>query len=707
MSDAAMPNAQKAEPVTVTITDGIAVIQVDNPPVNALSQAVRQGLSAAIDSVAGNEDVSAAVIVGAGRTFIAGADISEFGKPPLEPFLPDVVAKIEACTKPVAAVLHGTALGGGLEVALGAHYRVALKGGKVGLPEVLLGIMPGAGGTQRLPRLTGIEPALEMITSGRHVPVAEALSLGIVDAISDATDPTEAGLAFTKQLLADGKGPRPIAGLDAPKKDTEVLASWREKLTKSAKGQIAPLTAVDAVEAAATLSFAEGLAEERRLFKTLLDSPQREGLVHAFFAERKVAKLPEIAGVTPRPLSAIGVIGGGTMGAGIAFAALLSGMDVTLIERDDESADRAAATIAKLFDGAVKRGKVSADAKEAAQAERFRAVTDYAALSDADLVVEAVFESLEVKQDVFTKLDAVCKPGAVLATNTSYLDINDIAAMTKRPEDVIGLHFFSPAHIMKLLEVVVADKTSKEVTATGFALAKKLRKIAVRAGVCDGFIGNRVMSRYRAAAENMVLDGASPYDVDKAVVAFGFPMGPFAMGDLAGLDIAWAARKRRAPTRDPRERVPSFADRLCEAGWLGQKKGRGYYRYEEGSRKGSPDPEVEAIIAEERDAQGVTPRTFTQEDITRRYVAATVNEAAKIVEEGIALRPLDVDITMLSGYGYPRWRGGPMKHADRIGLATILADIREFAKDDDFFWQPSQLLVDLVAKGETFESLNG
>lgn len=693
--------------VSVTIEEGIAVILVDNPPVNALSQAVRQGLVDAIEAVDSDDAVSAGVIIGAGRTFIAGADISEFGKPPLEPFLPDVVNRIEASTKPIVAVLHGTALGGGLEVAMGAHYRVAMPGAKVGLPEVLLGIMPGAGGTQRLPRLTGIEPALEMITSGRHVPVAEALNLGIVDALSDESSPRSAGIAFARKILSEGKSARPIAGMTAPTKDATVLSTWREKLTKSAKGQIAPLTAVDAVEAAADLPFAEGLAEERRLFKTLLESPQREGLVHAFFAERKVAKLPEIAGVAPRPLDSIGVIGGGTMGAGIAFAALLSGLDVTLIERDEEASTRAAGTLSKLYDGAVKRGKVSAEVKDLALAERFRAVTDYAALREVDLVVEAVFESLEVKQDVFTKLDAVCKPGAVLATNTSYLDINDIAAMTKRPEDVIGLHFFSPAHIMKLLEVVVADKTSTEVTATGFALAKKLKKIAVRAGVCDGFIGNRVMSRYRAAAENMVLDGASPYEVDKAVVAFGFPMGPFAMGDLAGLDIAWAARKRRAPTRDPRERVPTFADRLCEAGWLGQKKGRGYYRYEEGSRKGTPDPDVQAIIAEERQAQGVTPREFTQEDITRRYLAATINEAAKIVEEGIALRPLDVDITILSGYGFPRWRGGPMKHADCIGLDNILADIREFAQDDDFFWQPAKLLVDLVEKGETFESLNG
>lgn len=692
--------------VRVSVTDRIAVIRVANPPVNALSQGVRQGLSDAIETVDTSADIDAAIIVGDGRTFIAGADISEFGKPPQPPALPDVINRIEASMKPIVAVLHGTALGGGLEVALGAHYRVGLKGARVGLPEVTLGILPGAGGTQRMPRLVGVDAALDMITSGRHVPIAEAEKLGIVDAVSDEADPEAAGLAFAAKILADNRGVRRIRDMDPPAKDDAVLADWRAKVTKAARGQIAPPTCVDAVAAALSLPFEEGLAEERRLFKTLLDSPQREGLIHAFFSERKVAKLPELKGVEPRPVAKIGVIGGGTMGAGIAFCALLNGLDVTLIERDQDAAAKAAGTISGLADGSVKRGKLTQEKRDALVGKSFRAVTDYAALSDADLVVEAVFESMEVKQDVFTKLDAVCKPGAVLATNTSYLDIDEIAAMTSRPQDVIGLHFFSPAHIMKLLEVVVADKTAPEVVATGFALAKTLKKIAVRAGVCDGFIGNRMLAVYRTAADHMILDGASPYQIDKALVNFGFAMGPFAVSDLAGLDIGWATRKRRAATRDPRERVPTYADRICENGWFGQKTGRGYYKYEDGARKGSPDPEVEKIIAEERAKLGIEPRAFDDEEIVRRYMAAMINEAAKIVDEGIAKRPLDVDITLLSGYGFPRWRGGPMKYADMIGLNTVLSDIRTFAKEDDFFWRPARLLEELVAKGSNFDSLN-
>jgi 3-hydroxyacyl-CoA dehydrogenase len=692
--------------VRVSVTDRIAVIRVANPPVNALSQGVRQGLSDAIETVDTSADIDAAIIVGDGRTFIAGADISEFGKPPQPPALPDVINRIEASMKPIVAVLHGTALGGGLEVALGAHYRVGLKGARVGLPEVTLGILPGAGGTQRMPRLVGVDAALDMITSGRHVPIAEAEKLGIVDTVSDEADPKAAGLAFAAKILADNRGVRRIRDMEPPAKDDAVLADWRAKVTKAARGQIAPPTCVDAVAAALSLPFEDGLAEERRLFKTLLDSPQREGLIHAFFSERKVAKLPELKGVEPRPVAKIGVIGGGTMGAGIAFCALLNGLDVTLIERDQDAAAKAAGTISDLADGSVKRGKLTQEKRDALVGSSFRAVTDYAALSDVDLVVEAVFESMEVKQDVFTKLDAVCKPGAVLATNTSYLDIDEIAAMTSRPQDVIGLHFFSPAHIMKLLEVVVADKTAPEVVATGFALAKTLKKIAVRAGVCDGFIGNRMLAVYRAAADHMILDGASPYQIDKALVNFGFAMGPFAVSDLAGLDIGWATRKRRAATRDPRERVPTYADRICENGWFGQKTGRGYYKYEDGARKGSPDPEVEQIIAEERAKLGIEPRAFDDEEIVRRYMAAMINEAAKIVDEGIAKRPLDVDITLLSGYGFPRWRGGPMKYADMVGLDTVLSDIRTFAKEDDFFWRPARLLEDLVAKGSNFDSLN-
>jgi 3-hydroxyacyl-CoA dehydrogenase len=694
------------DPVRYSVENGIARIAVDNPPVNALSQAVRAGLDDAVGRFARDESARIAVLYGVGRTFIAGADIKEFGKPMAEPFLPDVINRIEACDKPVIAALHGTALGGGLEVALGCHARVALETTRVGLPEVTLGILPGAGGTQRLPRLTGAKAALDLITSGRHVGAEEAETLGIVDAVSRDDDALNAGLAFARAYLDKAPALRRTGEIDAGTKDEALLAEVRKATQKRARGQLSPMVAIDAVESAYDLPFAEGLARERALFTELMASDQRAGLIHAFFAERAVAKIPEAGQATARPLHAIGIIGGGTMGSGIAVAALGSGLDVTLVERDDAGAERAHAMVARLLDDGVRRGKMAASKRDGILAGAFRVATDYSALTDADLVIEAVFEDMEVKKEVFRKLDAVCKDRAILATNTSYLDVNEIAAATQRPQDVIGFHFFSPAHVMRLLEVVVADKTAADVVVTGFALAKRMKKVAVRAGVCDGFIGNRLLNTYRKAADYMVEDGASPYRIDAALVDFGFPMGPFAVGDLAGLDIAWAGRKRRAATRDPRERVVGFADRLCEREWFGQKTGRGFYRYEEGARRGTPDPEVEAIIAAERDAKGIVPRDFSDAEIIRRYMAAMINEAAKTVEEGIALRPLDVDVTMLFGYGFPRWRGGPMHSADAQGLDRILADIREFAREDAFFWEPSPLLVRLVEEEKTFASLN-
>jgi len=694
------------EPVRYSVDQDIALIAVDNPPVNALSQAVRAGLKAAMERFAADPQARIAVLYGLGRTFIAGADIKEFGKPMAEPFLPDVIAAIEASDKPVIAALHGTALGGGLEVALGCHARVALATAKVGLPEVTLGILPGAGGTQRLPRLTGAEAALDLITSGRHVGAREAETLGIVDAVVEGDDVLEAGRVFARGYLEGGAGLRHTGEIDPGAKPEEVFASVRAATKKRARGQLSPMVAIDAVEAAYDLPFADGMARERALFTELMNSDQRAGLIHAFFAERAVSKIPEAGTATARRVETIGVIGGGTMGSGIAVAALNSGLSVTLIERDAESVERARGIVSKLLDDGVRRGKLTETRRDALLSEAFSTSTDYAALSDADLVIEAVFEDMDVKKQVFAKLDAVAKPGAILATNTSYLDVNEIAAATKRPQDVIGFHFFSPAHVMRLLEVVVADKTAADTVVTGFALAKRMKKVAVRAGVCDGFIGNRLLNTYRKAADYMVEDGASPYEIDKALVDFGFAMGPFAVGDLAGLDIAWAGRKRRAATRDPRERVVGFADRLCERGWFGQKTGRGFYLYEEGARRGTPDPEVIAIIEAERAEKGIAPRAFTHEEIIRRYMAAMVNEAARTVEEGIALRPLDVDVTMLMGYGFPRWRGGPMHYADAQGLDTILADLRRFAEEDAFFWEPAPLLVRLAEAGETFASLN-
>ena len=683
--------------------DDIVVLRIQNPPVNALSQAVRQGLSDGMDRAEAEDGVRAVMIVGEGRAFIAGADITEFGKPPMEPFLPNLCNRIEASPLLVVASMHGVSLGGGLEVALSAHYRIAQPSARVGLPEVHLGLIPGAGGTQRLPRLIGVEPALDAITTGRHIKAPQALEMGIVDRVEEG-DPQEVGLAYVRELLDSGAERRPICEMPAP-----APIDWDaayEATLKKGRGQISPAEAVRAVQAGVEKPFEEGMKAERRIFSELMNTDQRQGMIHAFFSERAVSNLPELKGVEPRELKAIGVIGGGTMGAGIATAALLSGFSVVLIEMKDEAAKAAHERISGNLQGALKRGKIDQGKFDHLTGDALTVSTEYASLSDVDLVVEAVFEDMDVKKQVFGRLDAVCKPGCVLASNTSYLDVNEIAASTKRPEDVIGLHFFSPAHVMKLLEVVVADKTAKDVVATGFALGKALGKISVRAGVCDGFIGNRILATYRTAADHMVLDGASPYKIDAALEKFGFAMGPFAVADLAGLDIGWATRKRKAATRHPEERVPTYIDRLCEQGHFGQKTGQGYYIYEKGKRGGTPNPEITRLIEEEQKERGITPREFTEAEIVRRYMCAMVNEAAKVLEEGIAKRPLDIDMTPLFGYGFPRYWGGPMKWADIQGLPNVLAAIEGFAEKDPWFWKPAPLLVDLVKTNRTFDDLN-
>ncbi|CAB4048845.1 3-hydroxyacyl-CoA dehydrogenase NAD-binding domain-containing protein [Paraburkholderia phenoliruptrix] len=697
-----------ADVVTRELRGKVLLVTIDHAPVNALSADVRRGLLAAIEAADSDRSVEAVLLVGAGRNFIAGADIREFGKPPVPPSLPDVCNRIEACTKPVVAAIHGAALGGGLEVALAAHYRIAVEGAKLGLPEVQLGLLPGAGGTQRTPRLIGAKAALDLMLSGRHASAKEALALGLVDRLGASGDILAEGLAYAHALLAahaTARRTRDAAALSDRAASLAALAAARTETEKKSRGLFSPLKIVDAVEAAVTQPFEEGLRVERQLFLQCLDSPQRAGLVHAFFAEREVLKAPETRDAKPRALEAIGVVGGGTMGAGIAVAVLDAGLPVTMIERDEASLARGRAHIEKVYDGLIAKGRMSA-AKKAELMARWTGSTSYEALANADLVIEAVFEDLAVKKAVFAELDRVCKAGAVLATNTSYLDIDAIAASISRPADVIGLHFFSPANIMKLLEVVVPRAVSADVVATAFELAKKLRKTPVRAGVCDGFIGNRILAVYRSAADAMMEDGASPYQIDAAVRAFGFPMGPFQVVDLAGGDIGWAARKRRAATRNPAARYVQIADRLCERGWFGQKTGRGFYLYPEGSRSGQPDPEVEAIIDAERARAGITPRSFTDDKIMRRYMAAMINEGANVVHERIALRPLDVDVTFLYGYGFPRYRGGPMKYADMVGLPRILADIREFAKEDPLLWQASPLLVELVERGADFASLN-
>jgi len=680
----------------------VAILKAQNPPVNALGHAVREGLIAGIDR-AERDGAKAILIYGDGSTFFAGADIREFGKPHMPPSLPEICDRLEASPLLVVSALHGTALGGGLEVALSTHYRIAVPSARVGLPEVILGLLPGAGGTQRLPRVAGTDAAIDMITSGRQVGAAEALKLGIVDKVAEGT-PREVGLAYARELLESGATSRPVREMPAP--DPVDFDAIYQAVLKKGRGQIAPAVAVRSIQAAIELPFDQGIARERELFNELMETDQRKGMIHAFFSERAVGKLPELKGVNPRDLADIGVIGGGTMGAGIATAALLSGLNVAMLEMTPEAAAAAKGRIESNLGGALKRGKISQAKFEDLTEKALTLSTDYAVLKDADLVIEAVFEEMSVKKAVFEKLDAVCKPGAVLATNTSYLDVNEIAAVTSRPADVIGLHFFSPAHVMKLLEVVVADKTALDVVATGFALGKRMGKISVRAGVCDGFIGNRILSTYRSCADHMILDGASPYQIDKALTDFGFAMGPFAVADLAGLDIGWAVRKRLAPTRDPRERVPTFMDKLCEDGNYGQKTGKGFYVYEAGKRAGVPNPDVSGLIEAERAELGITPREFSNEEIVRRYMAAMVNEAAKVVGEGIARRPLDVDMTLLFGYGFPRYNGGPLMWADMVGLEGLLADIKTYASKDDYFWQPAPLLEQLVAEGRSFDDLN-
>ncbi|MBR8381337.1 enoyl-CoA hydratase/isomerase family protein [Burkholderia cenocepacia] len=700
-----------ATPPTGTVTrerrDKVLVVTIDHPPVNALSADVRRGLADAIDAAQADDAIRAVLIVGAGRNFIAGADIREFGKPPVPPSLPDVCERIESGTKPVVVALHGATLGGGLEVALAAHYRLAVPGAKLGLPEVTLGLLPGAGGTQRAPRLIGAKAALDLMLTGRHASAEEALALGLVDRVAHSDDTLAEGLAYAQELVSLGapvRRTRDAQGLADRTAAQAAIDAARAELPKRSRGLFSPAKIVDAVEAALTQSFDAGMKFERSLFLQCLDSPQRAGLVHAFFAEREAAKAPEARRASARPVERIGVVGGGTMGAGIAVAALDAGLPVTMIERDEASLARGRAHVEKVYDGLVAKGRMT-PAAHAARLARFKGSTSYDALAQVDVVIEAVFEDMAVKQAVFAELARVCKPGAVLATNTSYLDIDALASID-RPADVIGLHFFSPANVMKLLEIVVPARVSPDVVATAFALARQLKKTPVRAGVCDGFIGNRILAVYRTAADYLMEDGASPYQIDRAVREFGFPMGPFQVVDLAGGDIGWATRKRRAATRDPNARYVEISDRLCERGWFGQKTGRGYYLYPDGARVGTPDPEVEAIVAEERAKKGITPRTFTDDEILRRYLAAMINEGANVVHEKIALRPLDVDAVFLHGYGFPRYRGGPMHYADTLGLANVLADIRTFAKDDPLFWKPSPLLVDLVARGANFASLN-
>jgi len=696
MTDLSSPAQAGAGPVRLVAASPVAVIEIDNPPVNATSQAVRAGLLAAIHEAERDAGVEAVVIACAGRTFVAGADIREFGQPPREPHLPDVINAIETCSKPVVGAVHGTALGGGCEIALACHARIADAGAGLGLPEVKLGLVPGAGGTQRLPRLIGVEAALDLVSSGRTVKAVEALRLGLIDRIA-GQDLRQEAIDLARELV--GKPIRRTGALPANGMEAEAAAKKLSEIRRKARGAEAPGKAAELVLLAAGLPLKEGMARERETFLELRSSNQSAALRHAFFAEREVARVPGFDSVEPRPVQRIGVVGAGTMGSGIAIAFADAGFEVKVVETSEQALAAGQARIADIYEKQVASGRLTAAARdERLGAIRYGIGVD--TLADRDLVVEAVFEDLEVKRALFRELDAILRPGTILATNTSYLDIDLIADATSRPAEVVGLHFFSPAHVMKLLEIVRTDRTAADVVATGLAIAKRLRKIPVVCRVCDGFVGNRILSRYRQQAEYLLEEGALPHEVDAALEAFGFPMGPFAVSDMAGLDIAWARRKRLAPTRDPRERYVDVADRLCEAGRFGRKTGAGWYRYEGGRRE--IDPVVTALVEEASQRRGLTRRSIPPEEIQARIRAAIVNEACKILDEGIVERPLDVDVVMMHGYAYPAWRGGPLFEADRIGLQPILDQVIERAGKDGPGWEPAAGLVSRAASGARF-----
>lgn len=687
----------ETSPVRIEVSDGIAFVIIDNPPVNATSQPVRAGLLAAIAKVQTDAAVAAAVIAGEGRAFVAGADIREFGKPVVAPALLEVCNAIEACDKPVVAAIHGVALGGGFELALSCHARVVTKDARVGLPEVKLGLIPGAGGTQRLPRLIGMIAALDLITSGTQLRAEQAVKLGIADRMADGHG-RAAAAALARDLL--GKPLRRSGALAVPAFDAAALDAAILNVAKKARGQISPVKAAEAVRLAATLPLDEGLKRERASFLELVGGSQSRALRHVFFAEREVLRVPGLDGVAPRPVANAGVIGAGTMGAGIAVALADAGIPVTVVETDATAVAAGRGRVQATYDRMLKSGRIAAPERDARLA-RIAFTEDFAALAAPDLIVEAVFEDLAVKQNVFRRLGSVAKPGAVLASNTSYLDIDPIAAESARAGDVIGLHFFAPANVMRLVEIIRGADSKPDALATGLALAKRLGKIPVVCGICDGFVGNRILVAYRSQAEFALESGALPQEVDAAFEAFGFPMGPFAVSDLSGLDIAWARRKRLAATRDPRVRYPSrVADRLCELGRFGQKTGAGWYRYDSGKR--SVDPIVGRVIEQVSAELGLARKPVNAEALQRRIRAAMVNEGAKILAEGIAARALDIDMVMIHGYGYPAWRGGPMFEADEIGLTTILADVRAMASEAGVGWEPAPLLLELAASGGRF-----
>lgn len=684
--------------------DELGVITINNPPVNALSHGVRNGLLEAITK-AQADDSQAVVILCEGRTFVAGSDISEFGKPIEVPSLPQVNAAIEASEKPVIAAIHGTALGGGFELTLSCHYRCALASATVGLPEVTLGLIPGAGGTQRVPRLIGAQAALDMMTGGQKITARKALSLGLIDRILE--EPVEeAALAYARELVAGGTGPRRIRDMSIPADsfDGEAFAAYRSMLGKRKRGQESPQIIVDCVEAAMAKPFDEGLVYERACFVERTQSEQSAALRHIFFAERQAPKVLGLNKTTvPRSIERVAVIGGGTMGGGIAMSFANAGIPVTLLELNQDGLDAGLTLIGKNYGITVSKGKLSQEQAAARQA-LISGTTDYEALASADLVIEAVFESMDVKRQVFGRLDQVCKAGAILASNTSYLDIDEIAAVTSRPQDVVGLHFFSPANVMRLLEVVRADKTADDVIATAMALGKRMGKVPVLAGVCFGFIGNRMLRQYAREAQLCMIEGAEPEQVDGVLTYFGMAMGPLAVGDLSGLDIGYKSRQALtvAQKGDPRSYV--IADTLVEMGRLGQKTGAGYYRYDPKTRARSTDPEVLAVIEEQASKYGVKRRELSDEEILDRHLMALINEGFRILEEGIAQRPSDIDAVYVHGYGFPSYRGGPMFYASRRGLKAVYECVENlYNRTGEAHWSPAPLLTKLVESNQTLE----
>ncbi|PTM41056.1 3-hydroxyacyl-CoA dehydrogenase NAD-binding domain-containing protein [Bosea sp. 124] len=687
------------ETVRLARHGAIAIATIDNPPVNALGQALRSDLARAIADAGSDPAVSAIVIAAAGRAFIAGADISEFGKSMVPPFLPDVLDAIETCTKPVIAAIQGAALGGGLEVALACHGRVASVAAMLGLPEIKLGLIPGAGGTQRLPRLIGASKAFPMMLSGEPVSAGKGLEWGLVDEVTGG-DVVAAAMALAQVLAAKGvpEAAREQSDRLTPA-DRESFEALAADATKKFGDMPNAMALVEAVRAVFTLPFSEGLATERALFLKLVADPRSGALRHVFFAEREIARVPGIGNeVKPRPIASAAVIGAGTMGGGIAMCFANAGIKVSLIEREQAPIDNGMNRVAAIYEMSVTRGSLT-PAKRDERLALIKPAVGLAAAAEADIVIEAAFEEMSVKQQIFRELDAIAKPGAILASNTSYLDIPSIAAATKRPQDVLGMHFFSPANVMKLLEVVRPEGVADDAVVTAMALGRRLGKVPVVVGNGFGFVGNRMLEARTRATERLLVAGALPHEVDAALTDFGFKMGPCAMADLAGNDIGWRSRKARGKTA-------AVADAICEAGWFGQKTGRGYFLYPEGARTGQRDPEVEALIARISQEQGVTRRSFTTEEILSRLLDPMVNEGARILDEGIASRPGDIDVIWLNGYNWPAWRGGPMYWADTVGLDVIVRRLEaQLAETGDRTLEPAPLLKSLAAEGKGFAGL--